>query len=465
MSSGLQTFTDSVASLLARRLSRRGFLARSAIVGSAIATSGLDYVLRPGTAYASVCGTAASCADGYTAMCCTINHGVNQCPPGSFPGGWWKADGASLCGGRARYYIDCQAECTHCGCGGGAFCAEHCWSCRPHCADGECDKRRVCHNVFRYGQCDRDRGCAGPVMCRAISCTPPWEWLSCSATSATDESTVSHSSTCLAPWGPILARYTAMGSQGSVLGASVGGERPFHGGSVQDYQHGRMYYDQSVAAHWLTGGVLSKYEQLTGAVKHLGLPTSDLLARQGYHLADFQHGVVVQADGRQPRALWGPVARKWRDLHGPHGVLGLPTSDVEPSGQGSVAATFTDGDVVQQTGHAPRAVWGAVDRKWRNLAGADGVLGAPTSDVQSGPQHGSFATFEQGDIAQTDATGAHAVWGPSDDAWRGYNGVFGPLGYPTADVVTAADGSQECAFQHGTITYAAATGETTVVVD
>src|SRR3954470_15620531 len=123
------SFVDTAAGWLARRPTRRSFLQRVAVVGSALSVGGLDYVLRPGTAYASVCGPGASCSSGWTAMCCTINEGVNRCPPGSFAGGWWKADGARLCGGRARYYVDCQAKCTHCGCHGSAYCGEKCWNC------------------------------------------------------------------------------------------------------------------------------------------------------------------------------------------------------------------------------------------------------------------------------------------------------------------------------------------------
>ena len=47
--------------------------------------------------------------------------GINACPPGTFAGGWWKADGSEYCSGP-RYYIDCMGECHGCGCGGGGFC-------------------------------------------------------------------------------------------------------------------------------------------------------------------------------------------------------------------------------------------------------------------------------------------------------------------------------------------------------
>ena len=185
---------------------RRGFLMGTAVVGTALAVAPRKYVLTPGTAYNAVCGPAPGYNDGYTAFCCTIYRGVNKCPPGTFAGGWWRADGSSYCcsGGRpgTRYYIDCQAECTGCtsGCGGqGSFCSGGCWNCSPHAANnGTCDQRRVCANVFRYGQCHQEIACSGPVACRMVTCTPPYQlYRECTATSATDDNTAQHTAPCL----------------------------------------------------------------------------------------------------------------------------------------------------------------------------------------------------------------------------------------------------------------------------
>ena len=102
---------DGVTGWLARRTSRRGFLVKAGVLGTALAVDPMGYVLRPGTAYAAVCGPGASASSGWTVFCATINDGANACPPGSIAAGWWKADGASLCGGKARYIIDCNATC------------------------------------------------------------------------------------------------------------------------------------------------------------------------------------------------------------------------------------------------------------------------------------------------------------------------------------------------------------------
>lgn len=178
--------------VLDRRTSRRSFLTRSAVVGSALATVPLRFLLRPVSAYAAVCNCAgsgcdcgAACCDGYTEFCCVL-HGSNSCPPGTFTGGWWKADGTFFCstdGSQPRYYIDCT-NCAPCGCRCG----------------GSCDNRKTCCNQFRYGQCNQQISCTGYIDCRIVTCTPPWLFdPACTTASATDNATGPHDAACLHP--------------------------------------------------------------------------------------------------------------------------------------------------------------------------------------------------------------------------------------------------------------------------
>jgi uncharacterized protein with LGFP repeats len=447
---------SAASGFLGRRVGRRGFLVRSAVVGSALATSGFDYVLKPQTAFASVCGSGASCSSGWTAMCCTINSGVNQCPPGSFAGGWWKADGANLCGGKARYYIDCQAECTHCGCGGGAFCASHCLNCRSHCADGSCDKRHVCHNVFRYGQCARDRHCSGPVFCRAISCTPPWKWLDCSDASATDNRTVDHSASCLSGWTDIAKRYTALGSQGSALGASIGAESTHGKARIQRYTHGRMYWSHDTGAHYLTGRVEHRYALLHQTHSPVGLPTSDIkeFPDKGFG-AHFQHGVIYQGPHDHAHALWGSIFHKWRALGGRTSPLGYPTSDVNKLPKGGSHARFDHGDVYNGPDTVAHGVWGDIATTYRKLGEQTGPLGFPRTDVRkNGDGHGEHCAFTEGIIERRPDGAVHALWGEVATTYVKLGADRSPLGYPTSDLVTTLTGPQSATFDHGRITQA-----------
>jgi hypothetical protein len=184
------TMTERLVTKLAsigsrKQASRRSFLAAATLTGTALAVDPWGYLTRPQSAYASVCGPGASCNDGWSAMCCSINDGHNTCPPNTYPGGWWKADRSSFCGGAARYYIDCNAR------------PGHSFNC--HCNEGSCDHRLVACNIFRYGQCNTQIHGTTAVVCRQISCLPPWKVHpgECGHSSATDNNTAQHSAPCL----------------------------------------------------------------------------------------------------------------------------------------------------------------------------------------------------------------------------------------------------------------------------
>lgn len=180
-----ERLVNRIAGLGGRRTSRRTFLTTATLAGTALAVNPWDYLTKPQDAYASVCGPGATCDAGWSVMCCSINSGRNTCPPNTFAGGWWKADRSSWCGGAARYYIDCNA-----------LPGKH-FTCR--CNKSNCDHRYVACNRFRYGQCNTKVKGVTPVVCRQISCTPPWELYpgKCGKSSATDNNTRLHSAPCL----------------------------------------------------------------------------------------------------------------------------------------------------------------------------------------------------------------------------------------------------------------------------
>lgn len=181
--------------LLDARLSRRSFIARTTLLGSAVAATGCAVITRPGTPYRRVtdCPPGTLCTDGYTDFCCVINNGSNACPPNTIPAGWWRADYSTFCNGT-RYYIDCNEIC--CGPGyGSAFCA----GCSPCRCAGDCNTRKVYCNYFRYGQCNTGIRFVGPIACRVVTCTPPFFLnIGCGFSGAVDNATAEHYANCLA---------------------------------------------------------------------------------------------------------------------------------------------------------------------------------------------------------------------------------------------------------------------------
>lgn len=212
------------------------------MAATAMAVAPTDFLLRPKSAYAAVCNCSgqgcpcgSACCDGYTEFCCTLT-GQNGCPPGTVAGGWWKVDGSGFCGGAPRYYVDCNAQCGGCGCRGG-ICDGSCSGTPCGCAHGDCNHRKAGCTRFRYGQCNQHVACLGPIVCRMVTCTPPWLVDgSCTTASRTDNRTANHTAPCLD---------LPFGSFDGVV--DVGGGMRVHGWAIdpsRDEVHAHIYVDQ-----------------------------------------------------------------------------------------------------------------------------------------------------------------------------------------------------------------------------
>lgn len=381
-----QRAVDRVTGLLSRRTSRRGFLVRAGLLGSALAVDPTGYVLRPGTAYAAVCGPETQASSGWTAFCATINNGVNACPPGSIAAGWWKADGASLCGGKARYIIDCNATCSSCSSPGAraGICASSCWSCS--CGSGpssSCDQRRVCCNAFRYGQCNMDVRQVGGVHCRVVSCTPPWKFENCSTAPATDNRTVNHNSDRLPQaYTPITARYIALGENSSALGATVYGEASVAGGSAQVYQNGRISYSRATGARETVGAIARRYVALDAERGPLGFPVTAPLDPPGAGSASqFQHGRISALPSLGAFDVRAGLATLYVSLGAEAGVLGYPlTGQTAVAGGIGVYNRFQHGRISASRSTGAHSTRGAIAQRYEQLGAEAGALGFPVAE-------------------------------------------------------------------------------------
>ena len=271
------------------------------MVATALAVAPADFILRPVTAFAAVCGCSgsscdcgATCCDGYTEFCCSLT-GSNTCPSGTLAAGWWKADNSSFCNSGPRYYIDCNATCGPCGCGGSGLCDRGCVACNCHCASGECDQRFTCCNEFRYGQCHQDLACVGPIVCRVVTCVAPWDFdATCSTTSATANSTGSHDAPCLHGFSSSVLAFGAAADHGAPAGRILA---PIVG--IEATPRGSGY--------WLVardGGVFSygdaRFRGSTGG-QHLNRPILDIARTRsgnGYWLVASDGGIFSFGDAR-----------------------------------------------------------------------------------------------------------------------------------------------------------------------
>ena len=419
--SATERVVDGLARRTARRgVSRRSFLVRAAVIGSALTVAPLRWIMRPTSAYASICGEGASCGQGWTAFCCTINQGANTCPPGSYVAGWWKIDRSPFCGDAPRYIVDCNRT-------PGANC-----TCR--CATGSCDQRRVCCNNFRYGQCNTQVPGVTEVVCRVVICTTPWTWdPACGRTVRTDNRTTTHNAPCLPGTNPsaIELVYQDLGLTGSVLGAPLAGEASGpRGGAWRRYDHGVLVQHPGGTVRMLEGVTARAYVDTGGPGGSLGYPTGDPGALGGGHgtRTAFERGDIYERDGRAT-ALLGPTATRYRALDGPAGVLGAPSRGTAPvgDGRGSVS-TFANGSIYASGRTGAQELTGPVGDRYVALGGPGGSgLGYPLAATESPAR-----AFEHGQLVAS-ADGVFVVRGAIARRYGTLGGPSGPWGTPRAD--------------------------------
>jgi len=98
---------------------------------------------------------------------------------------------------------------------------------------------------------------------------------------------------------------------------------------------------------------------------------------------------------------------------------------------------YTGGSIYYSSSTGAWAVHGAILGTYRNLGGPGGVLGFPTSDETPTPdgvgRFNAFAGTGGSGIYWTPNTGAHAVQGAIYAQWASLGYERGPLGYPTSD--------------------------------
>ncbi|HEU5152074.1 MAG TPA: hypothetical protein VFU19_16390 [Iamia sp.] len=437
------------AGILSGGHSRRRFLARTAVVGSALAVNPVSYLLKPGTAYGAVCGT---CGDGWTAFCCTINNGSNSCPPATFVAGWWKADGSAYCGGGPRYIIDCNATCpTQCSC---------------RCSGAACDGRRTCCNQFRYGQCNQQISCYGPVACRVAICITPWTYdPACSTRTLTDNRTADHGAACLTNQAssPIARKYQALGGAGGFLGKQIGSERdtPNRSGRLAVYEGGRIYDSPSTNPQEVHGSILDLWLAAGGHGSAYGYPTTDVSSSGSVRYSRFQRGGIYRFTDGSTYGVPEPYYAVWQQYGGLGGVLGRPTGSPRRSAdERAIYINFATGRIYRRS-QVTVEIHGAIFTKHEALGGIAGALGHVATNVTTlSDGRGRASIFEHGGVIYySAATGAFGVWGSLLTAYLDDGGPTGRMGYPTSDRGAVGDGrGVRFTTQHGAVYATSETG-------
>jgi hypothetical protein len=161
----------------------------------------------------------------------------------------------------------------------------------------------------------------------------------------------------------------------------------------------------------------------------------------------------------------GKIDEKYRALGGCGSVLGAPTTPEQatPDGIGRYSV-FERGSIYWTPSTGAFEVHGVIRDKWAALGWEVGLLGYPITDETRTPDGvGRFNVFQGGSVYWSPSSNAHEVHGRIRDRYQELGWEAGALGYPMSDEHDVAGGRQSD-FQHGSITWHAQDGTTTVQI-
>jgi uncharacterized protein with LGFP repeats len=125
---------------------------------------------------------------------------------------------------------------------------------------------------------------------------------------------------------PIIARWSRLGGTRSVVGRPRSAERRVASGSVQVFDHGRIFYSRATGAHELYGPILTAYQALGGPASTLRMPTTGIQTRADGYRAKFTGGIVWTnpRTGTVP-VLGSAITQAYLRAGGTGSKLGWPT--------------------------------------------------------------------------------------------------------------------------------------------
>jgi uncharacterized protein with LGFP repeats len=259
----------------------------------------------------------------------------------------------------------------------------------------------------------------------------------------------------------IQGRYASDAALRAALGAPIGVEQYGNGFSWQQYELGRLYWSPSTGVHLLRGAILDAF-LAAGGVPALGAPTIDegVAGGNGAYNDFSGDASIFWSPGTGAHIVRGAIRARWAAL-GKEWGLGFPLTDESAGAAGSAVQAFARGDIYWSPASGAHSVVNAIRQRWMEL-GAVPALGLPlTEELTLGTGGGVYQLFQKCKFFWSAGTGAQPVRGAIAATYDGLGAEFSRLGLPTSAEYAIPGGVRQD-FEHGQISWNAATGGTTV---
>jgi uncharacterized protein with LGFP repeats/GH25 family lysozyme M1 (1,4-beta-N-acetylmuramidase) len=263
--------------------------------------------------------------------------------------------------------------------------------------------------------------------------------------------------------GDIKGRWTSLGSVRSFLGYPTTNETSRDGGAgaFNHFQGGSLYWSPGTGARYVVNGIRSVYLGWDAERGFLGYPTTDETSRDNVGVFNhFQFGSVFWSPGSGIHYVVNGIRAKYASYDYERSFFGYPTSDETSRDNVGTFSHFQGGSIYWSPGSGIHYVVNGIRAVYLGWDAERGFLGYPISDESSRDNVGVFNHFQYGSIFWSPAGGTHYVANAIRARYLALNAELSYLGYPTSNEYGIPGGARTD-FQHGTITWNAATGEVT----
>jgi uncharacterized protein with LGFP repeats len=265
-------------------------------------------------------------------------------------------------------------------------------------------------------------------------------------------------------YGDIQAKWQDLG--GFAWGLPATSVAPVGAGQWASFGFDRAIYQSAATGlHSVNGQIFHLYDANGAAAGPYGFPTSDESgASGGVRLSTFQNAAIYWTQSGGAHSVFGLIFAKWMQLGALGSGFGVPVTNElpAPDGVGRYNHFANDTSMYWTPSTGAQSVRGQIRGLWAAMGWERSLLAYPTSDeLPTADGRGRYNTFQTGAVIWTAALGPHAVYGSIYQRWVSLGGVTSTLGYPTSDEYSVP-GGRASDFEHGRITWTAATGAVTV---
>lgn len=229
--------------------------------------------------------------------------------------------------------------------------------------------------------------------------------------------------------GGIYQKWKSLNAEDSILGLPTGNEvRQDTGVVYQDFERGRIYWieDKAVTMH---GGIYSYWmTNENEAIATIGYPTNgEEKDDDGNTFQQYDNGRVYWNEKFGAWSISGELLDYWLSLGGVDSYLGVSESLPVKKDDGGVAQKFNNGWIYWKEPLGVENIHGGILDKWLTEDG----MGYPVGGEVKDENKNTYQDFENGRIYWNNDVGTWVLKKFSLDHWLKTGGVAGYLGYPT----------------------------------